>query len=275
MYQNYWNLKDKPFRNIADKKFFLYAQTYEEAYVRLLYGVSESQGLFMLLGEGGCGKSLLSKLFCQDLQEQGYRVAAIANPVLNAEEMLQMVLLEFGITCSSQSKVGIYREFRKMAQESSNEKGYVLVVDDAHLITDMGVFQEMRLLLNLESNNRFLITPILVGKPELAGIVQKTPLKDRTGLQYHIQPLNYRETGEYIYYRLNKAGATRDIFTVDAVKEVYSATQGIPREINNVCDVALLLGYADNVVAVEPDLVRKAVADLRGNKVNIAATVSK
>jgi general secretion pathway protein A len=275
MYQNYWNLREKPFRNTADKKFFLYAPTYEEAYVRLLYSVTESQGLFMLMGEGGCGKSLLCKLFCQDLLEQGYRVAAIANPTLNAEEFVQMMLLEFGIPCSNLSKLGIYREFRKLSQENKDEKGYVLVVDEAHLLTDMGIFQEIRLLLNLESNNRFFITPILLGKPELTGIVSKSALKDRISLQYQIQPLNCRETGEYIYYRLNKAGAAREIFTVDAIKEVYIATQGIPREINNLCDVALLLGYAENSITVDANLARKAVADLRGNKVNLAANPNK
>ena len=80
MYENYWNLREKPFRNVADRKFFFYAKTYEEAYIRLLYSVTESQGLFLLLGEGGSGKSLLCKVFMQDMLEQGYRVAWINNP---------------------------------------------------------------------------------------------------------------------------------------------------------------------------------------------------
>ena len=271
MYEIYWNIKEKPFRNVTDKRFFFYAETYEEAYLRLLYNIKESQGLFCLMGEGGCGKSILLKIFAQDLIEQGYRVVFIQNPTISPQELLQEILYELGQAYSSSSKIELLKELKKYAAAVDN-KNCVLVVEDAHLIKDFATFQEIRLLLNMESNNRLLFSPILVGKPELAPLLDKTVLKDRIGLQYELLPLNYRQTGEYIYYRMNQAGAAREIFTVDALKEIYTVSHGIPREINNICDLALLLGYGENAIVIDRNLIVKAVSDLKnptGRKVNL------
>lgn len=265
MYETYWNLKEKPFRNIIDKKFFFYAETYEEAYLRLLYNVGEAQGVFLLLGQSGCGKSLVAKLFMQDMLEQGYRVALIKNPAVAPHEFLQQILYECGITVPNLSKLEMLKELKKIA-ESGEGKNYILLIDEAHLIQDMNTWEEIRLLSDLEDkgNNRLCLLPILIGKPEIKDILAKTNLKGRIGLQYQIRPFNCRETGEYIYYRMEKAGAMREIFTADAVKEIYTATRGIPRDINNVCDLALLLGYGDNAIVIERALILKAMADLRG-----------
>lgn len=264
MYENYWNLREKPFRNVTEKKFFFYAETYEEAYLRLLYSVTESQGMFMLLGDSGCGKSLLCKIFMQDMLEQGYRIAFIKNPSYATDEFLPQVLYEFGGEVDGKTKLQLLREFNKLFDNSKKKQHFILIVDEAHLIKGNNTFEEIRLLLNLENDNRFVITPILVGNCELGEIVSNSPLKDRIALQYRLRPLNCREAGEYIYYRMNKAGCMRDIFTAEAIKEIYAITKGNLRDINKICDLALLLGYGDNAIVIEPVLIRKALTDLRG-----------
>lgn len=265
MYENYWNLREKPFRNLTDKKFFFYAKTYEEAYLRLLYSVNEPQGLFLLQGDSGCGKTFLCKIFLQDILEQGYRAALISNPTFSPTELLQQVLYGFGIEAAGKTKLELLQEFKKLA-ESAPERSYVLLIDEAHLIQDLKTIEEIRLLLNLEVNNRYLIIPILVGKPELGEIIGKTSLKDRVALQHWIAPLTCRETGEYIYSRMNKAGCAREIFTAEAIKEIHAVTGGIPREINCISDVALLLGYGENAIVVDRNLVLKALHDVKGSK---------
>ena len=266
MYEAYWNLTSKPFRNTVDRKFFFYNETAEEAYLRLLYSVTDSKGLLLLTGEGGCGKSFIGKIFMKDMLEQNNKVAFVTNPDLEPKEFLQQILYEFGLEYQNKSKVELLRELKKFASENTAKgKLCTLIVDEAQLIQDPKTFEEIRLLLNLEHDGRFLISVVLLGKPEIGDIIQKIPsLVDRTGLQYQIQPLNCRETGEYIYFRMGKAGCGRDIFTEDAVKEIYAYSEGVLRKINNVCDLALLLGYGDGAIIVEPALVKKAVNDLQG-----------
>lgn len=264
MYETYWNLREKPFRNLMDKRFFFYAETYEEAYLRLLYSVTESQGLLLLLGEGGSGKTFICKVFMQDMLQQGYRVAMIGNPTFAPNEFLQQILYEFGLEGSNKTKLEMLQELKKLGDSAREEKNCVLLIDEAHLLSDPKTIEEVRLLLNLEVNNHTLMIPILVGKPELGEIIERSPLRDRVAFQYRLARLNCRETGEYIYSRMHKAGCGREIFTADAVKEVHVASGGIPREINNICDLALLLGYGENAIVVDRALVGKAVRDARG-----------
>lgn len=264
MYEEYWNLSEKPFRNVADRKYFFYAENYEESYLRLLYNVSEAQGVFFLFGESGTGKSLLSRIFMQDMQEQGYRVALVSNPSHDPHEFLQQILHEFHLEFRNKSRLEIIRDLKEFAQEQTDEKGCILLVDEAHLISNTAVFEEIRLLLNLETSNRYLISPVLIGKPDLLDTISKTSLKERMGLRSCLRPLTCRETGEYIYYRLEKSGCSQEIFSAEAIQEIFSATGGLPRDINNICNLALLLGYGEGAVFIDKKIVQKAVADLRG-----------
>lgn len=273
MYENYWNLREKPFRNLMDKNFFFYAETYEESYLRLLYNVTESQGLFTLVGETGCGKSYLCKVFMQDMLEQGYQVAYLHNPIFSAEEFLQQILFEFGIEAGNKSKTEFLQQIKKMGISQGN-KTSILIIDEAHLIQDVKVLEEVRMLLNFELNNRFFITPILVGKPQLSTNIAKTPLVERISAQYQITPLSCKETGEYIYYRMKKAGCVREeIFTADAIKEIYATIGGNPREINRICDLALLLGFGENAIVIDPILVGKAIQEIQAEKPKLNCVV--
>lgn len=270
MYENHWNLREKPFRNFNDKKFFFYSETYEEAYLRLLYNITESQGLFLLLGDSGCGKSYLGKIFMQDMIEQGYRVAFINNPTCSPNEFLQQVLYEFGINAINKTKLELLQELKKFLETLQNGKSSILIIDEAHLIEDTKTVEEIRLLLNFEANNRFLLIPILLGKPEMGEMIFKSSLKERVAMQYCLSPLTCHQTGEYIYYRLNKAGlnktdSSQEIFTPETVRDIYTITGGIPREINRVCDLALLLGYGENSKVVDSALIRKAVENIKGS----------
>lgn len=266
MYEAYWNLTAKPFRNIADRKFFFYGEVYEEAYLRLLYTINETKGLLLLTSDGGCGKSFIIKIFAKDMLEEGHKVALLTNPDLEPKEFLQEVLYSFGLDATNKTKGELLRELKRFLLETLQQgKHCILMIDEAHLIQNEKTWEELRLLLNLEEDNRLLISVILAGKPEVVESLRKVPsLAERTGLQYRIKPLTCRETGEYIYFRMEKAGCGREIFTADAIKEVYSFSGGIPRKINNICDLALLLGYGENSIVVDQPLIRKATSDLKG-----------
>ncbi|WP_372366368.1 ExeA family protein [Candidatus Uabimicrobium sp. HlEnr_7] len=267
MYESYWNLLEKPFQNISDPKFLFYGETYEEAYIRLLYSVTESKGLMLLTGEGGNGKTFVCKNFCRETRKQGYQVAFIANPDLEPIEFLQSILSEFNLDYKNKSKLELFKELENFILENAkNGSTTIIVVDEAQSISNQKTLEEVCVLLNIDCIDRIPINVVLAGKPELSQTVLQVPsLYERVGLRYRLRPLNLHETGEYILFRLDKAGCQRDIFTADAVKEVYEHTNGLPRKINNICDLALLLGYGEGSIVVDKHLIKKAVEDLKGN----------
>jgi len=134
-------------------------------------------------------------------------------------------------------------------------------VDEAQLIP-LDTFEEIRLLLNFQLNDRFLLTTLLIGQPELADVVHKLKqLDQRVAIRYHINPLTEDETAEYIKYRMGKAGREDSPFTEEAVERIFHYAEGIPRKINNVCDLALLVGFTSRVPMIDERLIDQVIRD--------------
>jgi type II secretory pathway predicted ATPase ExeA len=142
------------------------------------------------------------------------------------------------------------------------DKTTLLIIDEAQLISRQ-TFEEIRLLLNFQLNDRFLLTLILIGQPELRDIVRGIKqLDQRIGIRYHLKPLNSKEVVKYIAFRLQKAGLTRGIFTRQAVDEVYNYSQGVPRKINNVCDMSFLIGFSSKEKVIDSKIIKEVIKDL-------------
>jgi len=266
MYEAHWNILEKPFQNTTNPKHFFYAETHEEAYIRMLYSVTESKGLMLLTGDGGCGKTFVCKVFFQKMLEQGHNVAFITNPDLDPVEFLQKVLCEYGLEYRNKTKVELLKDLQQfVANNTSNNITTILMVDEVQLIDNSKTLEEIRLLLNFESDGRFPLSIILSGKPEFVQTMREVPsLEERVGIQHQLKPLNCKTTGEYIYHRMNKSGCSREVFNTDAIKEIFHISGGVPRQINHICDLALLLGYGSSSVMIDRALVLEAVEDLKG-----------
>ncbi|HHT9131714.1 MAG TPA: ExeA family protein [Candidatus Tripitaka californicus] len=270
MYLDYWGLKKKPFENTPNPDFFFYSVNHEEALTRLLYGVKEKKGAVMITGEIGAGKTLLSRMLVRLLsrEEKGYNIAVVVNPNLTAEDLLRELIYQFGGLESLPpvtSKLDLLHRLEDIVFES-NEKGQhcVLVIDEAHVIKDEAIFEEIRLLLNFQKNDAFLMTIVLLGQPELAQRVrQHEPLSQRIAIRYNLSGLSKEEVGKYVDYRLKAAGADREIFNATSVEEVYRASKGIPRIINNICDLSLLMGFSSQAEQVSDAVVKAVAEDLR------------
>jgi len=267
MYERYWKLGEQPFRNTAHPRFLYYSKKHDEALVRLLYAVSESKGLMVLTGDVGTGKSYVCKLFMKELLEKGYRVAMPANPDLAPIDFLQQILCELGREYRGKSQVELWQDLVDfMVQTRKQNSETVLLIDEAQLISDRRTFELIRLLLNLELEERFLLTIVLVGQPELwQRIRQMPPLNQRLGLSYRLAPLTLEETRGYIGHRLEVAGAANGIFTDEAINEIHTYARGLPREINNICDLSLLIGCGEEATEITSALVQQAVEDFRGS----------
>jgi general secretion pathway protein A len=141
----------------------------------------------------------------------------------------------------------------------------VIIVDEAQLIEDDAVFEELRLLLNFQTAERFLVTLLLIGSPELAVKVRRMKhLDQRITLRYHLNTLDYTHTANYIAHRLKMAGRRSQLFTDEAIKLIFDFTRGTPREINNLCDVALLVGYSKRAKEIGEKIIAEVIKDMVG-----------
>lgn len=263
MYLEYWGFKKYPFENVPDPEFMYYSQAHEEALVRLVYAAKRRKGAALLTGDVGCGKTVLSKVFIQQLPDDEYDIGLITNPMLGPIDFLKEILYQFGLNKDTNSKADLLNILNeRMLENMKQDKTTLLIIDEAQLISKE-TFEEVRLLLNFQLNDRFLLTLILIGQPELRGIIKDIEqLDQRIGIRYHLNPLNSKEVIKYIAFRLQKAGLTKNIFTSKSVDEVYNYSRGVPRKINNVCDMSLLIGFSEKAKAINPGIIKRVVEDL-------------
>jgi general secretion pathway protein A len=262
MYLEYWGFSAFPFESVPDPDFFYLSKCHEEALTRLIYAAEMRKGGAMLSGEVGCGKTTLSKVFIKELSEAKYDVGVIINPKLDSKEFLQEIVYQFGISDVPDTKVKCLRTLNdKMIENLRMKKETLLIVDEAQLLNE-SAFEEVRLLMNFQLNSRFLMTVILIGQPELRdkikGIEQ---LNQRIAIKYHLTPFNLDETFQYIIYRQRRAGRSSSAFSDDAVVKIFENTEGIPRKINNLCDLSLLIGFGSKEEVVTSRIVENVIRD--------------
>src|SRR6266446_5652587 len=235
MYETYWGLKEQPFDNSPNPKFFYLSPEHEEALVRLMYAVRQRKGCALLTGEYGCGKTTLSRALIQRVEAERYEIGLLTNPRWTPTDFLREVLYQLGIESQGTTKT-----------------------DLLHQLND--VFFR-----NFQTDDRFLVTLLLIGSPELAAKVRRLKhLDQRIAIRYHLNTLDDAHSAAYIAHRLQMAGQSRPIFTEAAVKLIFDFTRGTPREINNICDIALLVGYSKKATAIDERIIAEVIKDKVG-----------
>ena len=266
MYEAYWGLTEPPFDNSPNPKFLYLSPEHEEALVRMMYAVRHRKGCAMLTGEYGCGKTTLSRALIQRLEAERYEIGLLTNPSWNAVEFLSEILYQLGVETEQKSKADLLHRLNEVF--FANYRGgrdSVVIIDEAQLVGDDAVFEELRLLMNFQTDDRFLVTILLIGSPELTPRVRRLKhLDQRIAIRYHLNTLDDAHTAQYILHRLKMAGQTGQIFTEEAVKLVFDFTRGTPREINNLCDIALLVGYSKKVSQIDEKIIAGAIRDMVG-----------
>ncbi|HYM37615.1 MAG TPA: AAA family ATPase [Nitrospiraceae bacterium] len=261
-YEFYWGFSELPFENVPDPKFYFPTAIHEEALHRLLYGVQTRKGALMLTGEIGCGKTLLSRELSLHLAGQQYDVAVIANPSFGVEDFLTEVLYQFGIEPTKTKVKLLHLLNERLMDNFKRGKQTVVVIDEAQTIQDDQVFEELRLLLNFQLNDRFLLTLVLLGQPELNERVMKLKqFAQRISIKYHLSYFSGQQTSEYILFRLKAAKCTKEIFSEEALGMIFKQSGGVPRNINTICDLCLLIGYMDRAASVDRKIVERAAAE--------------
>ncbi|HEX7530376.1 MAG TPA: AAA family ATPase [Pyrinomonadaceae bacterium] len=261
MYAEFYGLKELPFALTPDPRYIYFTPSHTEVMANLHYGIESGKGLIVVTGEVGTGKTTMLRWVMQRL-DRTVLVAYIFNPRLSVPEFYQHLAALFDIQNWS-SKSDLLIELGKVL-ESRHSRGLrtVLIVDEAHGLST-SVLEEVRLLCNFESDTAKHLQIVLTGQPELRAVLNNPDLrqlKQRVALRCDVKALpNVEETAQYINSRLKVAGAMRpDIFSPGAVDYIFRCSEGIPRNINNLCDNALLNGFA----ASEPIISRAAVQEV-------------
>jgi len=258
-----------PFENTPDPRFLYYSPQHEEGLSRLLYVVQQHKGAGMLTGVFGCGKTVLARALFNTLNKNIYQIAFINNPHLKSVEFLRAVARQLGAEHLPEKLTEMSADHflevinNILLNNAKDGKETLVIVDEAHVIEDAEVFEEVRLLLNFQVEDRFLLTLLLMGQPELKERVHKNKqLVQRIAMGYHLEPLDKDEVSKYITHRFGVAGGNRNIFTVDAIELVFANSGGIPRRINQICDMGLVTGFSKRALKINGEIINEAVDSL-------------
>ena len=263
MYLEHWGFKKLPFENIPDPDFFYMSRPHVEGLTRLIYAARMRKGCALLTGDMGCGKTALSKVFIKRISlEKRCDIAHISNPCRDSTEFLQDILYKLELPSVPGRKVEILRVLNEKLTENAREgKETFLIIDEAQYLTE-ATLEETRLLLNLQTSDRFLLTIFLLGQPELMGKIKRLKhFKQRIAVSYFLGPFNLKETAGYIFFRQRKAGATKNVFSKKAIETIYQHSKGLPGAINNLCDLALFVGFGEKDKMINLPLIKEVIQD--------------
>lgn len=258
MYLEHWGLGESPFEKAPDLKFIYHSREFEEAAARLQFAVDRNKGAAMLTGERGTGKTTSLIHLADTLSRSDAELILIANPLLKPIEFLKAMTYQMNIdTDALPTKADLLHALHsKMLRNTKEKRDTILIIDEAQDMPD-ATLEEIRLLLNFQSKDRFLMNVVLAGQ---AGLREKLwemkQLDQRIAVRYHIKPMDFEDTAEYISSRLKTAGAARRIFTFEAVVEIYGSTRGVPLLINDICIRSLEKGSEEGVGAIGAEIVK-------------------
>lgn len=273
MYEQYWGLKEKPFQNTPDPRYFYMSPQHEDALMKLTYTVAQDLGCGMLTGIFGCGKTLLGRVLAKELDKNRYACAFLTNPLVSEPaELLRGIVRGLSPQILPDKKTELLTDslLEKLnvilLNNIQDGKKNVIFIDEAHTIEDSRIFEHLRMILNFQLEDKFMLTLFMLGQPELKDKIESLkPLDQRVAVRCHLGTLNEEETGKYVNYRLKVAGkediAERPIFDTKAVKIIVQHSGGIPRRINTLCDFALMSSFAKKAAGIGPDLIESVIKE--------------
>ncbi|RED49863.1 XrtA/PEP-CTERM system-associated ATPase [Aestuariispira insulae] len=266
MYANFFGFHDLPFQLTPDHRFFFGSSTHNKALAHLTFGISQGEGFIVVTGEVGAGKTTLLGHLLSTLDEDQYVASSLVTSQLQGDDVLRLAAINFGIDCDGLDKAGVIQRIEDFLVERHDEgKRCLLMVDEAQNLS-VAALEELRMLSNLQADHKPLLQSFLLAQPQFKAILARPDLeqlRQRVIAAYHLGPLNREETKEYVCHRLHAVGwdETNPGLTDGAFVEIFEATGGIPRLINNLCSRVLLYACLEEMEKVNADTVRSVAED--------------
>ncbi len=273
MYNEYFGFKEAPFSIAPDPRYLYMTPQHREALAHLVYGLNSEGGCILLTGEVGTGKTTVCRCLLEQIPEQA-RVALVLNPRVSAIELLETICDELKIEYPEEGntvKTYIDRINRFLIEANARNEKTVLIIDEAQNL-DSSVLEQLRLLTNLETNQRKLLQIIILGQPELLDILARPEMRQlaqRITARFHLNALSYDEVRAYIAHRLAVAGQNVQLFPEAVLRRLFRLSKGIPRLINILCDRALLGCYVQNIYNVDMRTLNTAAKEVFGELKNV------
>jgi general secretion pathway protein A len=267
-YLQFYGLSEAPFNITPNPRFLYLSAKHREALNHLLYGIRERKGFVQLTGEVGAGKTTLCRALMEHLPASHFSTALILNPVLQPDQMMAAIATEFGLDVRGKDRFQVLQALNYfLLDEMGKGRDVVLIIDEAQNLTN-DLMEQVRLISNLETDDRKLLQIVLMGQPELRDRLNDhslRQLRQRITVRYHLRPLRFAEVKEYIHHRLHVSGANgTPNFSSAAVWRVFNYSKGIPRLINAVCDKCLLAGFVNQRERINFGLAGRAIRELEG-----------
>ncbi len=260
MYESHWQLNAKPFENNNDATFYYPSEPHQSAMLKLRYVIENRRGAALLSGPAGVGKSMLTRSLFGVLPDHIAPRTHIVFPRMPGEQLLSYIADELtGRRPSdhpSNSQQSVHNIQSALEENSKQGKHAVLAIDESQVLLDPDSLELVRLLLNFETDSGAAMTLLLVGQGAMLPAIERVPsLEERLSVKCVLRPFNLEETASYIGHRLQAAGGADTIFTPDAVDAIHELSGGIARRINRLCELALLVGFAENKSSIDVDQV--------------------
>jgi general secretion pathway protein A len=264
MYLTHFNFAIMPFEASPDPKFLWLSEKHKEALASLKYGIQENKGFFLLTGDIGTGKTTLINCFLNE-NDTNAIITSISDPDLSIVDFFVLLSIEFNINMDFETKGDFLIQFENFLHNTYSErKKALLIIDEAQRLNQQ-LLEQIRLLTNIERQDAKLINIFFVGQNELHELImdgRNKALRQRIAVHYNIEPLTEPETMDYIKHRLRVAGSEEEIFSPDAISEIFSFSKGYPRLINTICDRALLTGYILDTKNIDSKIAKKCADEL-------------
>jgi len=262
----YYELKLHPFSNSPDERFYYNSPQHEKTLFKLLHAIDNKRGLAIVSGDIGAGKTTISRRLLDFLlSNEKYEPAllVIIHSEITPIWLLKKIAMQLGIEDLPELKVDIISVmYKKLIELNDNNKTVVIIIDEANMLKSKEIMEEIRGILNIESENNHLITFILFGLKEMEESLKlDLPLYERIAIRCLIDPLNHESTIGYINHRLKVSGRTTPIFTDNAIEMIYRYSKGKPRLINILADNALLEGFLTKKQIIDNKIIKQILED--------------
>lgn len=264
IYNGHFGFTERPFTLVPDPEFLYWSKSHRLAFTMLEYGILTRSPITVITGEIGAGKTTLLQHLLNTLAEDVV-VGLISNAQGDRGELLQWVLYALSVEFDPKSSyVMLFQRLQEYLLEVySDGKRVILIIDEAQNLT-VDTLEELRMLTNINSNKDELVQLVLVGQPELRDLVARPELKQfvqRVGSSFHLTAMNRENVAEYISHRITVAGGSAGTFTPEAAELVHKVTGGVPRLVNQLCDLSLVYAFSADKQTVEVETIQSVLND--------------